>query len=203
MPSGPADEADAHPGPHRRRLLGELHALGFELRRDGVDPGASQPEMIEALIGRGRGRVDAVAGRHRRDEDIGAAELDVDARGALLHGADHLAAQHALEPLGGRLGVRTAQMDVVPGQFRHGGRFPLSSNPAIPFSHSDLVNRSATRRNHCEYHASRKCRHSVLGSLLRTCNSYRSARRVYNRNARRKFGRWNRRNWCETFLPLL
>src|SRR5262245_7987344 len=75
--------------------------------------------MVEALIGRHRRGIDAVGGRDRRDEDVGAAELEVDARLALLHAADDLGAEHALEPLRGRLRIRAAQVDVIPGICRH------------------------------------------------------------------------------------
>src|SRR5262249_58882975 len=76
-PFGPADEADAHARPHRGGRLGELDPLGLEVGRDGIDAADREPEMIEALVGRGGCRVDAVARRHRRDEDIGAAQLQV------------------------------------------------------------------------------------------------------------------------------
>ena len=52
--------------------------------------------MIEATVGRGRGGVDAVARRHRSDKDIGAPDLQVDARLAVLHGAQNLGAQRFL-----------------------------------------------------------------------------------------------------------
>ena len=102
------------------RVTGELGALGLELDDDRVDAAHRQPEMIEALIGRGRSRVDAVAGGNRRNEDIGAAELEVDARLALLHGAHDLGAEHALVVLGGGFRVRAAQMDVVVAVHWHG-----------------------------------------------------------------------------------
>src|SRR5262249_43308848 len=102
---GGAQEGDPHPRPHRGRLARELDALGFELGDDRVDAGHPQAEMVEAPIRRGRRRIDAIAGRHLRDEDVGAAELEVDARLALLHGADDLGAEHALIPPGGPLGV--------------------------------------------------------------------------------------------------
>src|SRR5215831_2783671 len=114
-----AQEGDADAWPHRRRLPGELDALGLEFGDDGIDAADREPEMIEALVGRDRGRIDAVAGRHRRDENVGAAELQVDARLALLHGPDHLGAEHALVPLGRRFGVGGAQMDVVPSVLGH------------------------------------------------------------------------------------
>src|ERR1700728_1181338 len=89
---GPADEADAHAWPRRGRLLGELDALGLEVGGDRIDTTDRKPEMVETLVGRGRRRIDAVTGRDRGDEDVGAADLEVDARLALLHGADHLGA---------------------------------------------------------------------------------------------------------------
>src|SRR5665213_2449883 len=107
----PADEADADARPDRGGLLGELHALGFDLGGHRVDILNRQSEMIEPLVGRHRRGVDAVARRDRRDEHIGAAELHVDAPGA----ADDDAAQDFLQPGGGRLRVRTAQMNVIPG----------------------------------------------------------------------------------------
>src|SRR5262249_45163222 len=51
--------------------------------------------------------------------DVGAAELEIDARLALLHAADDLGAKGALEPLRGRLRIRAAQVNVVPGVDRH------------------------------------------------------------------------------------
>src|SRR3954453_13899825 len=77
--------------------------------------------MVEALIGRGGCGIDAVAGCDWRDEDVGAAELEVDARLALLHAADDLSAENALEPLRSRFRVRAAQVDVIPGIGRHVG----------------------------------------------------------------------------------
>ena len=74
-----------------------------------------QADVIETLIGRHRRRV--VVGLGRRDEDIGAAELDVDPPGP----ADDFAAQDIVQPGRGGFGVRTAQMDVVPGYGRHLG----------------------------------------------------------------------------------
>src|SRR5215510_222174 len=82
--------------------------------------------MVEALIGRPRRGIDAVASRDRGDEDVGAAELEVDARLALLHAADDLGAEYALEPLRGRLRVRAAQVDVIPGVCRHFWFLPVS-----------------------------------------------------------------------------
>ena len=71
--------------------------------------------MIESLIRRHRRRVDAVACRNRGDEDIGAAELDVDA----ARTAHDLPAEDIAQPGRGRLGVGAAQMNVVPGYNRH------------------------------------------------------------------------------------
>src|SRR5262249_28057997 len=100
-----AQEGDAHTRAHRCGVAGELDTLGLELGDHGVDAADREPEMIEALVGRDRRRIDAIAGRDRRDEDVGAAELEVDARLALLHGADHLGAEHAFIPLGSRFGI--------------------------------------------------------------------------------------------------
>src|SRR5258706_9723770 len=69
-----ADEADPDSRPNGRRLLRELDALGFDLGGHRVDVFYRQPEMIEPLIGRLRRRVDALAGRNRRDDHVGAAE---------------------------------------------------------------------------------------------------------------------------------
>src|SRR6186997_2389455 len=67
-----ADEADADSRPNGRWLLRELHALGLDLRGHRIDVFYRQPEMIESLIRRLRRRVDAVAGRDRCDEHVGA-----------------------------------------------------------------------------------------------------------------------------------
>src|SRR5262249_35152197 len=80
--------------------------------------------MVEALIGRGGRRIDAVAGRDRRDEDVNAAQLEIDARLALLHGPDHLRAEHALVIARGRLRIGAAQVDVIVGELGHGGGPP-------------------------------------------------------------------------------
>src|ERR1700722_10057881 len=119
-----ADEAHPRAGPHRGRLAGELDALGFEICRDGVDAADREAEMIESAIRCGRRRVDAVAGFDRRDEDVGAAEFEIDARLALLHGADHLGAEFLLEPLRHAIRIGGAQMNVVPRILRH-WRFSL------------------------------------------------------------------------------
>src|SRR5262249_34347060 len=114
-----AEEAHAHARPHRGRLLRELDAFLPELGGDHIDPGNRQPKMVEALIGGGGRGMNTLAGLDRRDEDVGAAELEVDARLTLLHAADDLSAEHTLEPLRGRLRVRAAQVDVVPCIGRH------------------------------------------------------------------------------------
>ncbi len=116
---GRTDEADANARPHGGRLLGELNALGLEVGGDRVDAGDREAEVVEPAIGRGRRWIDAVAGLHRCDEDVGAAELQVDARRPLLHGADHLGAEHAFVPLRGPLRIGGAQVDMVPGEFGH------------------------------------------------------------------------------------
>src|ERR1700675_3815422 len=150
-----ADEADAHAGPHRGRLAGKLDALGLEVGGDGVDAAHRKPEMIEAAIRCRRRRVDAVAGFDRGDEDVGAAEFQVDARLALLHGADHLGAELLLEPLRHRLGIGGAEVDVIPGVFSHGAYSPcyllcLLASPNVTTCSSVMSSvflRAAGRRN--------------------------------------------------------
>src|SRR5262249_60704623 len=154
---GGAQEGDAHPRAHRGGVTGELDTLGLELGDHGVDAADREPEMIEALVGRDRRRIDAIAGRHRRDEDVGAAELEVDARLALLHGADHLGAEHAFIPLAGRFGIGGSQMDVVAGVLDH------VRSPSVAAWRS--VARIARRRNATSEpgppaHPARACRRS-------------------------------------------
>src|SRR6476660_10432434 len=103
-----ADEADADSRPNGRRLLRELHALGLDLGGHRIDVFYRQPEMIESLI-RLRRRVDAVAGRDRCDEHVGAAKLDVDPPGA----TDDHTAEDVLKPGRSRLRVGTAQVDMI------------------------------------------------------------------------------------------
>src|SRR6516225_2261772 len=158
---GRAQEGDAHPGPHRGGVAGELDALGLELGDHRVDAADREAEVIEALVGRDRRRIDAIAGRDRRDEDVGAAELEVDARLALLHGADHLGAEHAFIPLGGRFGIGGTQMDVVPGVLDH------VRSPSVAAWSS--VARIARRRNATSErgppaHPARACRRSQPSS---------------------------------------
>src|SRR5205085_11117707 len=83
--------------------------------------------MVEPLIGRSGCRVHACV--RLRDEDVGAAELEVDARLALLRGSQDLRPEHALVIARRRLRVGAAQMDVVVGEFRHGGSPLLASVP--------------------------------------------------------------------------
>src|ERR1700687_4392402 len=70
--------------------------------------------MIEPAIGRDRRLACADAGSDRSDEDIGAAELEIDTRLALLHAANHLRAEHRLKPPRHCLGIGSAQMNMVP-----------------------------------------------------------------------------------------
>src|SRR5260221_1564847 len=123
-----ADEADADSRPNGRRLLRELHALGLDLRGHRIDVFYCQPEMIEPLVGRLRRRVDAVAGRDRCDEQIGSAELDVDPPGA----TDDHAAEDIFEPGRSRLRVGTAQVDMIPGDYRHCRSPRLTSLRRLP-----------------------------------------------------------------------
>src|SRR3954462_4237790 len=90
-----ADETDAHARPHGGRLLGELDAFSLELGCERIDAAYHQPEMIEALIGRPRRRIAAVASRHRGNEDIGAAELEVNTLPPLRGTAQHFGTKHA------------------------------------------------------------------------------------------------------------
>src|SRR5215216_5814668 len=82
--------------------------------------------MIETLITSDRRRMAAAARRNRRNKDIGAAKLHVDTRLTLLHGTEHLGAEHALVIARGRLRVRAAQVDMVVGELGHGGCLPVS-----------------------------------------------------------------------------
>src|SRR5216684_3646620 len=111
----PADEADTHPRPNGGWLLGELDSLGPDLGGHGIDVLYGQTEMIEPLIGRHRRGVDAIARGDRRDEHLGAAELDVDPPGA----TDDLAAENILKPGRGRLRIGTTQVNMIPGDYRH------------------------------------------------------------------------------------
>src|SRR6266478_2604100 len=110
-----ADEADADSRPNGCRLLRELHTLGLDLGGHRINVFYRQPEMIEPLIGRLRRCVDAVAGRDRRDEYVGTAELDVDPPGA----PDDYAAEDIFKPSRSRFRVGTAQVDMIPGDYRH------------------------------------------------------------------------------------
>src|SRR3569833_321565 len=114
-----AQEADLDAGPRHVRLGREFDALRLQRGDHGVEVLHEQPEMVEALIGRHRRDVDAVASLDRSDEDIAAAELHVDARLALLRRADHLGAEHALEPLGRPFRIGRTQMNVVEGDVGH------------------------------------------------------------------------------------
>ena len=91
----------------------------------------------------------AIAGCDRRDEDVGATELEVDARLALLHAADDLGAENALEPLRGRLRVRAAQVDVIPGVGRHFLVSPvcLSSVMCVARMERSVIRGAASPRN--------------------------------------------------------
>src|SRR5581483_162537 len=121
----PADEADAHPRADSGRLARELDTLGPDFGGDRVDVLHGQAEMVEPLIGSGRRRVDTVTRRDRGDENVGAAELDVDP----VRPADDDPAEDVLQPGRGRLRIGAAQMDVIPGDDRHG---LLSHRCALP-----------------------------------------------------------------------
>src|SRR6516162_4945707 len=113
-PFRPAEETYAHTGAHGGRLASEFNALLFKIGRNCIDPAHRQAEMVEPAIGRDRRHVYAVAGSDWGDEDIGAAEFEIDARLTFLHGADHLRAKHGFEPLRHALRIGGAQMNMVP-----------------------------------------------------------------------------------------
>src|SRR5262249_40212072 len=110
----PAQEADLYAGPGRMRLLGEFDTLFPQVGRDCIDARDRKAKVIEALIGRDRRRGHSVTGIDLRREDHGAAKPDVHAWFALLSRADHLGAEHALEPLRGGFRIRRAQMNMIP-----------------------------------------------------------------------------------------
>src|SRR5215469_387446 len=112
-----ANKTNPHAGPHRGRLAREFDAFLFQLGGNCIDAAHRKTEMIETAIGRDRRRVDAVAGRDRGNEDIGAAKLEIDARFALLHTANDLGAERRLEPFRHGFRVGRAQMNVVPTVF--------------------------------------------------------------------------------------
>src|SRR5262245_43589674 len=89
-----AQEGYPHARAHRGRLPRKLGAFRLELRHHRVDAADTEPEMIEPLVRRIRRRIDPVAWRHRRNEDIRAAELEIDAGLSLLHAADDFRAEH-------------------------------------------------------------------------------------------------------------
>ena len=63
MPCGPRMKQILMPGRGECGSLVNSTPLPLEVGRDRVDAAHRQPEMVEALIGRRRRRVDAVAGR--------------------------------------------------------------------------------------------------------------------------------------------
>jgi hypothetical protein len=62
-----------------------------------------------------RRRTDTVSGRDGGDEDHGAPEFDVDAAGA----TNNLPTEDVFKPGRHCLWIGTAQMNVVPGHYRH------------------------------------------------------------------------------------
>src|SRR5262245_65114181 len=53
------------------------------------------------------------------NEDVGTAELEIDARLALRHAANDLGAEHALIKRGGRFRIAAEQVNVVEGELLH------------------------------------------------------------------------------------
>ena len=109
-----ADEADAQAGAHLAHVLGELHTLRFQVDHQRIKPLHRQPEVIEPLIWRHRRRIDAVSDAHRRQENAVSAKPYIDTR----RRRHDLRAQHLGEPPRGCLGVRRANVDVIPCQLR-------------------------------------------------------------------------------------
>ena len=111
--------------PGRTVVGSRVNSTPFFLRSAAsVDAADRETEVIEAAIGYARRRIGAVAVRHRSDEDIGAAKLEIDARLAVLRAAQNLGAEHFLEPLRHGLRIGGAQMNVVPRIGRHLVRSP-------------------------------------------------------------------------------
>jgi hypothetical protein len=103
----------------QRGLHRELRAFGLEFCHDSVDFLHRQPEVVEALIGSLRWWIDFGVGQDFGNEDVGAADLEIDARFALLQRADHLGAEHAFIERGRRFRIGTAQVNVVVGELGH------------------------------------------------------------------------------------
>ena len=82
---------------------------------DRIDVLDRQSEVVEPLMGMTRGRADTVAGCDRCNENHRAPEFDVDAAGA----TNNLPAEDVFKPGGHCLRIGTAQMNVVPGHYRH------------------------------------------------------------------------------------
>src|SRR5262249_1015318 len=97
------------------RLLGELDALFPEICRNRVNARNRKAEMIEALIRRRGRRIYTITCIDLGGEDHGAAELDVDARLALLRRTDDFCPEHPLEPLRHPFRIGCAQVNVIPG----------------------------------------------------------------------------------------
>src|SRR5215831_4820671 len=114
-----AQEGDAHPWPDGGGLHCELGALGLELGHDGIDFRHRQPAMVEALIGSLRWWIDFGVRQDLGHENVGATDLEIDARLALLQRADHLSAKHARVECGCRLKIGAAQVNVVVCELGH------------------------------------------------------------------------------------
>ena len=73
----------------------------------------AQAEMVEAQVRRLRRRADAVLRRNLRDEDLLAAEVHVDARLAVLVGAENRRSEHLFIEERRRFRIGAPQVDVV------------------------------------------------------------------------------------------
>src|SRR5262249_22754981 len=120
------DERDTDARPWRLGAAGELGALRLEVGAHLVDLLHGQPEMVEPLVRVLGQRLGPRVLAHIQDEDVRAAELQVDARLALLRGAVYLRAEHALVECSRRLRIGREQMDMVEGVAWH-PRAPLMS----------------------------------------------------------------------------
>src|SRR5262245_48962001 len=116
---GSAEKGDARSRANGLRTAGKGGALGLEFGAGCIDVGHLQSEVIETLVGMAGTRHGPGVLADVQDEDIGAAEFEVDARLALRQAADHFGPEHALVEGGRRFGVAAEEVDVVEGELGH------------------------------------------------------------------------------------